>query len=51
MSLSYSRLTHIYKRLPRPGVIQTFPRHVFVREPNHPGEQYTKSQVLLVKQY
>jgi hypothetical protein len=34
MAFNISRYTHIYRGILRPDVAQTFPRHVFVREPN-----------------
>lgn len=50
MSLSFSRLSRNYLKMARPDVAQTFPRHVFLREPNHPSRFLTGTSELHVKQ-
>jgi hypothetical protein len=50
MALSYSRYSKIYQRIGRPDLAQAFPRHVFLREANYPGREFTNSHTLLVRQ-
>lgn len=50
MALHFTRYSKIYSQLARPDVAQSFPRHVFVREPNSAARKTSFAQHLLVKQ-
>ncbi len=50
MALHFSRYSKIYSQLTRPDVVQSFPRHVFMREPNAAARKTSFASNLLVKQ-
>ena len=50
MAYNFSRYSKIYKNICRPDVAQTFPRHVFLREPNKQGRFENTFNHLTTKQ-